>query len=191
MKYYINSNNQDELIFQSCDKNTNGGAALSSIEDIGIFEISEAGNVTKSEIIPLKYKLYPDELYKNNFAFQYNIWKNGNTSQYYGLYPYSNLFKQIEFINYQGKTYIFYNDHIGNLGAANKNDFKELKKINDGNGIVFIMNKQTSKKSSIFNPNEHVYFDFSSASFNEKTGIYSVICYKNDNEIYISNLSLK
>ncbi len=107
-----------------------------------------------------------------------------------GFYPYANLFKQIEFVTFKSKKFIFFNDLADNLSATNSEDVKTFKKISNGNAMVFATNKQSSIKSSLFDIQEQIYCDFSSATFNENTGRFSVIAYKG-NKVFISYLNLK
>ena len=76
-----------------------------------------------------------------------------------------------------------------NLDAANSDDAKKLKNNPDGNGMFVIMNKNGTTKSSIFNIDDKVYFNFATGSFNSKTGIYSVLAFKGKN-VFVTYLNL-
>ncbi len=191
LTFYKNFNGQDVLVFQSyysyCNK-----VCASSLEDIGIFEFNNQGKIINSKILPLKYGTIDDV--RRHLSFLNDDWKNGkkywSTSDYKWYYPQRIMFKHIEFIHLNNKTLIFFNDHPKNLDAVNSNDAKGLKNIPNGNGMVIVLDKKGATKSSIFNIDDKVYFDFSSGSYNSKTAIYSVLAFK-DGDVFVTYLNLK
>jgi len=184
--YFVNYANQDELIFHSYSGGMNGNTQWTNIDDLGIFDFNADGELIKSDIHPLKYELTE---YCTN-TFQYNFWEKGNSFRYYFGHPSALLFKHIEFLNYKGKTFIFYNDAPENVDITDISAAKELKKINQGIGMCLVLNKDGKVKKPLYDFKDQVYFDFASGSFNEKTGIYSVISYLKDNKVSISYISL-
>ncbi|MES2515736.1 MAG: hypothetical protein V4580_16405 [Bacteroidota bacterium] len=185
--YFVNYANQDEMIFHSYSGGANGNTQWTYIDDLGIFDFDSKGNLIKTDIHPLKYEL--TEHCTN--TFQYNLWHKGNTFQYNAGHPSALLFKHIEFINYNGKTFVFYNDAPENIGVTDIKDATELKKINQSIGMCLVSNKDGNTKKTVGIVKEQLYFDFASAGFNEKTGIYSVITYAKKNKVFISHITLQ
>ncbi len=184
VNFYTNPNNQDELVFQSYSDNRNGDALSSDLEDIGVFDFSESGNVLNSNHFLLNWD---DRLH----SFKYNLSDRGKTPNMYNFFSpiYITPHKHIAFIMHNKNTYFFFNDIIENLNVVNRNEMKPLGRLRDATGTVITTNTNGTNKSLIFNTTDQLYFDFSTASFNKKNGQYSVIINRNK-KFHVTYLTL-
>jgi hypothetical protein len=185
VNFYTNPDNHDELIFQSYRDNRNGDALVTTTEDLGVYSFDVKGSVLNANHFLLKW----DAML---YSFKYNLSDNGHAPNVFG-YP-SPLFntphKHIDFLAYKGKKFILFNDLIENLNITNRDEMNKFGRLRDATGFSVTINGSDINKSLLMNTSDQLYFDFTTASFNEKSGLYSVLINKNK-KFYIAYLDLK
>jgi hypothetical protein len=179
VSFTVNADNQDELIFQSFRSNIRGNYVDHKTEDIGIFRFDKTGNIISFDHVP--YKSQGHYLH----ALGNNVYAKGNTSQYYEGSPYPGFFFNITSIVHKQHTFIFLNNVTKNLYVSDNTQIKEFNNFKKISGMVLI----SKKMSTIGTPEDNIRFDFSSSSFNEKTGIFYVISQNDSEKTHISYIT--
>ena len=76
---------------------------------------------------------------------------------------------------YQEYLWDKFNDLQKNLDVKSIDDVNELAYVRDGSGMLLYDTVSGVKKVSLFNGDDDMFFEFSSANFNPNTGRYCVI----------------
>lgn len=184
INFRTNNNNQDEFMFHSYKSIMRAGYRDEKTEDIGFFVFNDKGKVIKQNFIPFK----TERVF--SLPFPYSSFKNGRTGNFYLTTAPKYFSNKFDFISKNNTFFVLYNDLPENLNAKTPYDVK-IANSDKMSGVVLTNNENGWNKSSILDPKERTAFNFISSSFNEKTGIYSVVSRDESKKLHVSYFSIK
>lgn len=185
ISFRTNFNNKDEFIFQTYKHSSYSYSDEDELKDIGVFEFNDNGSIIKQDVFAYRQKNNP-----MLYPFKHSYHKNGGSYTYGGIANFNTSVFSFDFITKNNNFFILYNDAPENINTVNR-DEAQLIKYKNGIGVVLKNNETGWHKSPLIKSDELNCFDFSTSSFNEKTGIYSVISRDDSKKIRVSYLKFK